>query len=60
MYAQLVLFTLGPDTDNAEINQAIHAKLNPAVNSHEGQLQYPAERSLSRLALINNTPPAAT
>ena len=44
---------------NAEINQASHAELNQAVDSHEGQKQYPAERSLSRLALIDNTPPAA-
>ena len=47
-------------TYNAKINQATYAELNQAVDSHEGQWQYPAERSLSRQLLTNDTPLAAT
>ena len=44
---------------SAPINHTTHAKPNQAVGSHEGQRRYPDERSLSRLALISNTPPVA-
>jgi len=41
---------------SATLNHTTGAKINQAVDSHEDQKQYPAERNLSRLALINNTP----
>jgi len=44
---------------SAKLNHTTHAKINQAVDSHEYQKQCPAERNLSRLALINNTPLAA-
>ncbi|MEA3417330.1 MAG: type II toxin-antitoxin system prevent-host-death family antitoxin, partial [Thermodesulfobacteriota bacterium] len=41
---------------SATLNHTTCAKINQAVDSHEDQKQYPIERNLSRLALINNTP----
>ncbi|MEA3429046.1 MAG: primase-helicase zinc-binding domain-containing protein, partial [Thermodesulfobacteriota bacterium] len=45
----------GQGSYSATLNHTTCAKINQAVDSHEDQKLYPAERNLSRLALINNT-----